>query len=116
MDLFEEPRPGENAPEFSVSEISGAVRRVLEAFEKPVRSGAGAGGDRPPTSEASLLLTPRELVILRLIASGLRNKEIAEQLSITPATVKRHVANAYGKLGVSHRTAALKRAQELGLL
>jgi LuxR family maltose regulon positive regulatory protein len=90
----------------------GAVRRVLDAFEKPVRGPAPG----PPTSEASLLLTPRELVILRLIASGLRNKEIAEQLSITPATVKRHVANAYGKLGVSHRTAALNRAEELGLL
>jgi LuxR family maltose regulon positive regulatory protein len=96
----------------------GPVKRVLAAFDAP-RAGAGAEApvaDAPPAGEASLLLTPRELVILRLIAAGLRNKEIAERLSITAATVKRHVANAYGKLGVSHRTAALKKAQELNLL
>jgi LuxR family maltose regulon positive regulatory protein len=58
-------------------------------------------------------LTTRELEILRLIAGGLRNQEIADELSITAATVKRHIANAYGKLGASHRTEALKRAAEL---
>jgi LuxR family maltose regulon positive regulatory protein len=61
-------------------------------------------------------LTAREVEILRLIAAGLQNQEIAAQLYISLATVKRHVANAYGKLGVSHRTEAVLRANELHLL
>ena len=44
------------------------------------------------------------------------NQEIAAQLYISPATVKRHIANAYGKLGVGHRTEAVARANELRLL
>jgi LuxR family maltose regulon positive regulatory protein len=61
-------------------------------------------------------LTTREHEVLRLIAAGLRNQEIAEHLAISAATVKRHIANAYGKLGVGHRTEALARATELKLL
>ncbi len=61
-------------------------------------------------------LTPRELEVLRLIAAGLRNQEIADQLVISVATVKRHISNIYGKLGVSHRTQAIARAKELNLL
>ncbi len=61
-------------------------------------------------------LTARELEILRLVAAGMRNQEIADQLFISPSTVKRHIANAYGKLGVGHRTEAVARANELNLL
>jgi LuxR family maltose regulon positive regulatory protein len=61
-------------------------------------------------------LTARELEILRHITAGMRNGEIADRLFISPATVKRHIANAYGKLGVTHRTAAVARARELKLL
>ncbi|HSK97379.1 MAG TPA: LuxR C-terminal-related transcriptional regulator [Euzebyales bacterium] len=46
----------------------------------------------------------------------MRNQEIADHLVISLSTVKRHIANAYGKLGVSHRTAAIVRANELHLL
>ena len=53
---------------------------------------------------------------MRLVAAGLRNQEIADQLVISLPTVKRHIANAYGKLGVTHRTEAVARAHELGLL
>ncbi|MGZ8470529.1 MAG: LuxR C-terminal-related transcriptional regulator [Gemmatirosa sp.] len=69
---------------------------------------AGAG--------AAQALTARELEVLRLIAAGLRNQEIADRMAVAPATVKRHVANAYGKLGARHRTEALARARELGVL
>ena len=62
------------------------------------------------------LLTPREVEVLGLVAAGLRNQEIAEQLVISQATVKRHISNIYGKLGVSHRTQAVALSQELGLL
>jgi LuxR family maltose regulon positive regulatory protein len=94
--------------------ISGEyTRRVLAGFDEP----------KPPASEVGRiaggsvqLLTTRELEILRLIAAGMRNQEIADLLSISAATVKRHIANAYGKLGATHRTEALVRAKELKLL
>lgn len=61
-------------------------------------------------------LTPRELGVLRLLASGLTNPQIAERLVIGVGTVKTHTLNIYSKLGVSSRTQAILRAQELGLL
>ena len=53
---------------------------------------------------------------MRLVAAGMTNQAIANQLVISLPTVKRHIANAYGKLGVGHRTEAVARANELGLL
>jgi len=96
--------------------IAGAyTRRVLVAFDGPVKSVLDA---KPVTAAPSStkLLTPRELEILRLIAVGMRNQEIADQLFISPATVKRHIANVYDKLDARHRTEALRRAQMLNLL
>ena len=61
-------------------------------------------------------LTTREIEILRLIAAGMRNQEIADHLFISLYTVKRHIANAYAKLEVGHRTEAIARATELKLL
>ena len=61
-------------------------------------------------------LTSREQQVLQLIAAGLTNREIAEQLVISPETAKKHVANICAKLGVSNRTEAAARARELGLL
>ncbi len=61
-------------------------------------------------------LTERELEVLRLIARGCNNKEIAEQLVIAVSTVKRHVSNILGKLTVTNRTQAVSRAREIGLL
>ncbi|MEP6622022.1 MAG: LuxR C-terminal-related transcriptional regulator [bacterium] len=98
------------------------TRHLLRAFEKPTESLSAPEPVVPAgpavVAGAGLLhnLTVRELEILRLIAAGLRNKEIADQLSIGQATVKRHVANAYAKLDVSHRTEALVRAKALGIL
>jgi LuxR family maltose regulon positive regulatory protein len=89
------------------------TRRVLAAFDAPRQPVIPSNG-----STVGLLqpLTTREQEILRLIAAGLRNQEIADHLSISAATVKRHIANTYGKLGVGHRTEALARAAELKLL
>jgi LuxR family maltose regulon positive regulatory protein len=72
----------------------------------------------PPFS-ASLLIEPlskRELEVLRLIAAGLSNQEVAAELVLTVGTVKRHASNIYGKLNVHKRTQAVARARELGLL
>lgn len=61
-------------------------------------------------------ITEREQEVLHLIAQGLTNQEIADRLIISVATVKRHISNLYGKLGVTHRTEALVKAQALALL
>ena len=61
-------------------------------------------------------LTPREAEILRLLADGLTNPEIARRLVVSPGTVKNHVQHIIQKLGVSDRTQAAVRAMELGLI
>jgi DNA-binding NarL/FixJ family response regulator len=61
-------------------------------------------------------LSERELEILKLIAKGYSNKEIASQLFIAEGTVKNHVTHILGKLDVRDRTQAALKAKELGLL
>lgn len=61
-------------------------------------------------------LSEREIELLRLIASGLSNKEIGETLFITEGTVKNHITHILGKLGVRDRTQAALKAKELGLI
>jgi LuxR family maltose regulon positive regulatory protein len=93
---------------------SSYTRRLLSAFDKQVLpTSASAQATAAGLAEP---LTGREVEILRLIAAGMRNLEIADHLFISLATVKRHIANVYGKVGVSHRTEAIARANELNLL
>jgi ATP/maltotriose-dependent transcriptional regulator MalT len=61
-------------------------------------------------------MTAREVEVLRLIAEGLSNPEIAEKLTISVGTVKAHTANIYNKLGANNRVQALMRARDLQLL
>jgi DNA-binding NarL/FixJ family response regulator len=61
-------------------------------------------------------LTPREVVVLQLLAQGQTNREIARLLGVSVGTVKVHVQHIIAKLGVSDRTQAAVRAVELGLL
>jgi DNA-binding NarL/FixJ family response regulator len=61
-------------------------------------------------------LTPRELEVLRLLAGGYSNREIARALHLTEGTVKNHVSNVLWKLGVRDRTRAVLRGLELGLV
>jgi len=61
-------------------------------------------------------LSGRELEVLRLMAAGKQNKEIADQLYVTVDTVKKHVTHILEKLGASNRTEATARARELSLL
>ena len=92
-------------------DIAGAyTRQILTAYAEP---------DPPVPATAKELvepLTPREVEVLRLIAAGLKNQEIADQLYISLSTVKRHIANTYGKLGVRQRAEAIARAIELELV
>ncbi len=84
-------------------------------------SGAGASAAanlpvRQPTSPLVEPLSQRELEVLRLMASGLTNQEIADRLVVSLNTVKTHVKNIDSKLGTRNRTQATARARELGLL
>jgi LuxR family maltose regulon positive regulatory protein len=94
--------------------------RVLAAFPdatSPPLSQAGSSTTSVETN-AQLIepLTPRETEVLQLIAQGLTNQEIADQLFISYETVKVHARNIYGKLDVHSRTEAVAQAQRLGVL
>ena len=75
-----------------------------------VRAGAASAASASPA------LSPRELEVLRLVADGRSNPEIARMLFIGEATVKTHLLHVFEKLEVSDRTRAVTRAMELGLL
>jgi LuxR family maltose regulon positive regulatory protein len=109
------------------------MARLLESLVPAVRQGRGpaecgsppyltylvgalSSGQGHAASDFLEPLTAREAEILKLIALGMMNQEIADQLVISIATVKRHIANAYGKLGVRHRTEAVARATALRIL
>jgi LuxR family maltose regulon positive regulatory protein len=64
----------------------------------------------------SLLLSERELQVLRLLADGHRNKEIADRLFVSETTVKAHLRNINVKLGAQSRTQAVAMGRQLGLL
>jgi DNA-binding NarL/FixJ family response regulator len=67
-------------------------------------------------AEGDESLTERELEVLRLMAQGSRNKEIAHDLTITERTAKAHVSSILGKLGASDRTEAVTLALRKGLI
>ena len=82
------------------------------------RTSAPAGAESRPTpaTEAEALgLTARELEVLKLVAGGWSNQQIADALFITRKTASVHVSNILGKLGVSGRTEAAAIAHRLGL-
>ena len=70
----------------------------------------------PPTAEEAPSLTARELDIVRMVAQGLRNRIIAERLSISEGTVKIHLHNIYEKLGLDGRLELVLYAQRQGLV
>ena len=98
----------------------GHVTAELTPYVDRLKAGLQrAGQDRSaPTSDIRILsaLSPRETDILKLIAEGLSNKEIARSLDIGPETVKSHLKSIFTKLGVERRAQAVSRAQTLGLV
>jgi LuxR family maltose regulon positive regulatory protein len=102
------------------------VDRLLEMFNvhraglTPDREGMSVPSPGPDSLELEMetLIEPlskRELEVLGLIAAGLSNREISQELYIAVGTVKRHTNHIYGKLGVHSRTQAVARARALGL-
>lgn len=85
--------------------------KLLDTFEKTM-----ALSESKLTQMAIEPLTKREQEVLLLIAEGLSNREISEKLFLALSTVKNYNQNLYEKLEVKNRTAAIKRARELGLV
>ena len=86
------------------------ARKVVAEFARL------APPSRPPDAGLPEPLTEREKEILRLLAQGLTNREIALRLHLAEGTVKNYVTSILGKLGARDRTQAALRARELGLL
>lgn len=95
----------------------GIMMCVLQSGQGPSMAEPELGGDLKSGSDSlEENLTERELEVLALLAAGLSNKEIADQLIIAIGTVKVHVKNIFAKLKVNRRTKAIAQAKELKLL
>jgi DNA-binding NarL/FixJ family response regulator len=121
--LYETLRAGADGyvlKDIAPDDLAQAVRTVArgEVLVQPQLAGkllsrvSKQGRGTPPYES----LTARELEVLRLLARGLRNKEIAARLYVSERTVNFHLANIYQKLNVSGRTEALSKALEQGLI
>jgi LuxR family maltose regulon positive regulatory protein len=96
-----------------------SIRHILAAFPGPQEGiDIRDAGARSRAANAALIepLTGRELEVLLLLCERLSNKEIAGTLHLSTATVKRHLVNIYGKLGVNKRREAVLKAETLGIL
>ena len=92
---------------------------IIEKLKRQMRAEGMHGiprGPRPSTRANRFGLTGRELEVLRLMAEGLTNEQIATRLIIALGTVKAHIHNISGKLGAQNRAHAVALAKEQGLL
>jgi DNA-binding NarL/FixJ family response regulator len=93
----------------SSEEILAVLRRVI--------AGQHAFDPRHPKRDPALAtLSPREREVLRLVAAGGTNRDVATQLGVTDETVKTLISRSFAKLGAHKRAEAVARAHDLGLL
>ena len=100
-------------------QVASAIRQAFEhsVFLAGTRPPPAEPAERAPAMEDDRVrLTRRELELLRLVAEGRSNAQVAAMLWVTEQTVKFHLSNVYRKLGVSNRTEASRWAQMRGLL
>ena len=116
--LLKDARPSELLAGIRAVALGDAVvapaltRRLLQAFAKTLPT-----TDRHPTDDPRLsTLTDRELEVLRVVAEGLTNSEIAAQLHLSESTVKTHVSRAMAKIGARDRVQAVIIAYDVGLV
>jgi len=102
------------------TDAAAAPARVAHKALPGMSAGRGgalvSGRDAAVSGEPAVVLTPRELDVLKLVAQGLSNPDIARRLVVSEHTVHRHLANILRKLGLSSRTAAAAWGVRAGLL
>jgi LuxR family maltose regulon positive regulatory protein len=91
----------------------GYLGRLARCFQRP---NAAAGRHAAVVHSLVEPLTEREQQVLRLLAAGKPNPQIARELVVSLDTVKKHVTHVLGKLGAANRTEAVTRARQLGLI
>lgn len=105
---------------YGLTEAAEIMRREVDLGQLGQRAVecvvAAAGGKSRPIPSNETGLSDREIEVLRLLSTGLTNRETAQRLFISPKTVGRHVENIYTKIGVSSRAAAAVYAMEHRLL
>ena len=97
-------------------DLMAGIRQAFEASIYLARSATEPAPRRPVALEVAPELTRREMEILRLVAEGHSNSQLARMLWVTEQTVKFHLSNIYRKLDVANRTEASRWAQVRGLL
>jgi DNA-binding NarL/FixJ family response regulator len=108
--------PPSPEPQQLAAALEAVVRELVVLGSEagsPIRAAAGRTA---PADELTEPLTPREREVLRLLASGLGNKEIAAKLKISEHTAKFHVASILGKLGAASRAEAVSIGMRNGLI
>ena len=106
---FAQPVAGQNAVEI-LSQGETVAQTTIN--RQPFTAVQG----KPSSANLVETLSEREREILQLVANGLSNSQLADKLIVTVGTIKKHLNNIYGKLGVASRTQAIARGRELGLL
>ena len=108
---------GRSDPAAEQARVAHEALAGMQAEREAQRAGALRSelGD-PAAAEAASVLTPRELDVLKLVAQGLSNTEIAQQLVLSEHTVHRHLANILRKLDLSSRAAAVAWGTRAGLI
>lgn len=107
--------------EMAPRNLVAAVRRVCEGGEWFDENVSGRALRRlvdreSGRDEVAALLTPREIEMIRMVASGLRNRAVADHFQITEGTVKSHLHNVYEKLGLESRLELASYARRKGLV
>jgi DNA-binding NarL/FixJ family response regulator len=105
--LFEAVRAASKGEYFLLPTITA---KVIAEFSRLPRA------RNPKQVELAEALSPREMEVMRLVATGVSNKEIADHLVISEGTVKNHLSSILSKLGAKDRLQAVIKARELGIL
>lgn len=108
----------ENHAHLPANPLASYASRILDAFqaEQPLHPLIRTGTEGEPVDIPSEPLSSRQLELLRLVSSGLSNRDIAADLGLSEGTVKWYLHDAFVRLGVRRRSQAIRRAYQLGFL